>query len=923
MASLPAIARPPVRAPRRPGPPPGFTLAPGPPPGFTAAPGPPPGAPSATLAAPRDQAAQNPALSPAARRAAIFASDPRAAARARAIAAEPNAPSPAAMTFSAIGGLHGPLGAVENTLQGAGRGVVNMLGSLAGDARYLPANPSLAVMGGFVQHALAPYSTPLPGTAEGIGRFLAVPLAFTDTGGADEAAAALPGLRQLGILGRAALPAVRGALTMPRHPVAGAAGMLGAELLSAGANALAPVLVRRGLGLAPKTLAQTKEFPAAARAVLNEPGVLGWTPEQTVRRALTRAGEHGEKLSAMLAAARDRGVTVPLDPARAAVREDAARMLQGNNIAGARTLHDALQRLSGNIATGESFGEGTDPVTARELKHTIRGMGATLEPRPGVRAPLAHDAYRGLMRAGDAIDTATDQEIPGHAAVNQSIHDLKTTAENARLSTIGRLFAHSMLFGSAPGVLAYYLTEAGGGDEDARIRNAIAAGLTGSLVGTPVGSLALARGLRFVGRAATRGAVDAGGEDMGGAAQTWLKPLRAPEPPVVRAEPAGAATVPAVREGAEPAPAATAPRAPGPPEPARPPASLTAPGRPEPARTPAPRGPASAHTALVRQGGGEYVGEMPRSGGRKPLVLFNDPVTHSTLALPAEDLTPENVAARIADSRAQFHGTAGLGNAPAATAPPRDVPEPNGHPPSPGTKRPQPPRYGLFDEPIIETPRERHLRELHQEVMDSLTDQTQQEAIRKFLNAPPEPEPPFPRITHPRMPARPRVQPGALDSPAPAPRAPEAPAPARPRAPEPPASAGPARSRALRQPGPEGTAARAPEAPPLARAAPRAPEGSVPAFVTSAKPRYGYGSKLFQLEFEDPRAKALYTIAQTTKNATHDRALAWLKQQYPGASEQDLIRMGQEVRAEIKRAAAEANPGRPLRVPGAPRFRAR
>jgi hypothetical protein len=55
------------------------------------------------------------------------------------------------------------------------------------------------------------------------------------------------------------------------------------------------------------------------------------------------------------------------------------------------------------------------------------------------------------------------------------------------------------------------------------------------------------------------------------------------------------------------------------------------------------------HKRIVEEGGGVYV-----AGMFGPLVLFNSPLTRSTLAIPEKDLTPEAVRSRIVQSDKQF-----------------------------------------------------------------------------------------------------------------------------------------------------------------------------------------------------------------------------------------------------------------------------
>lgn len=99
-------------------------------------------------------------------------------------------------------------------------------------------------------------------------------------------------------------------------------------------------------------------------------------------------------------------------------------------------------------------------------------------------------------------------------------------------------------------------------------------------------------------------------------------------------------------------------------------------------------------------------------------------------------------------------------------------------------------------------------------------------------------------------------------------------------------------------------------------ALPKSSSPDVPRFVQGAKPRYGYRDKLFELDFESPIDKALYTVAQTKKNASHDATMTWLRSLWPGTSDNDIVAKGQEVRTLIKGLAKDANPDDgPLRVP--------
>jgi 2'-5' RNA ligase len=91
---------------------------------------------------------------------------------------------------------------------------------------------------------------------------------------------------------------------------------------------------------------------------------------------------------------------------------------------------------------------------------------------------------------------------------------------------------------------------------------------------------------------------------------------------------------------------------------------------------------------------------------------------------------------------------------------------------------------------------------------------------------------------------------------------------------------------------------------------------ALPRDLAGAKPRYGYQDKLFQLQFEDPRDLALYTVAQSTPNKAHGRYMEWLRGQFPKLSDEDIVRGGRSIREQIKPLAREGNPAAgPLVIP--------
>jgi len=58
--------------------------------------------------------------------------------------------------------------------------------------------------------------------------------------------------------------------------------------------------------------------------------------------------------------------------------------------------------------------------------------------------------------------------------------------------------------------------------------------------------------------------------------------------------------------------------------------------------------------STVEQAGAGWVGIQ--DGKRELLVLFNDPISHNTIALRVEDVSAAAVRAKIQESREQFSG---------------------------------------------------------------------------------------------------------------------------------------------------------------------------------------------------------------------------------------------------------------------------
>ena len=95
------------------------------------------------------------------------------------------------------------------------------------------------------------------------------------------------------------------------------------------------------------------------------------------------------------------------------------------------------------------------------------------------------------------------------------------------------------------------------------------------------------------------------------------------------------------------------------------------------------------------------------------------------------------------------------------------------------------------------------------------------------------------------------------------------------------------------------------------QAAPLSPTGAqtdrLPRDLTNAKPRYGYGKKLFQPEFASDVDKALFITAQTNKSKRDADYRAWLNAR--GYSDADIARLGPQVRDAIKAQAKAAPEG--------------
>jgi hypothetical protein len=107
----------------------------------------------------------------------------------------------------------------------------------------------------------------------------------------------------------------------------------------------------------------------------------------------------------------------------------------------------------------------------------------------------------------------------------------------------------------------------------------------------------------------------------------------------------------------------------------------------------------------------------------------------------------------------------------------------------------------------------------------------------------------------------------------------------------------------------------APQPGPATAATPKpAPEAKLPASLAGAKPRYSYGSKQFEVQFQSDIDKAAYITAQKNPSKADTQYRDFLRSQ--GMSDADISAHGANVRSQIKGMAANADPeAGPLRVP--------
>lgn len=90
----------------------------------------------------------------------------------------------------------------------------------------------------------------------------------------------------------------------------------------------------------------------------------------------------------------------------------------------------------------------------------------------------------------------------------------------------------------------------------------------------------------------------------------------------------------------------------------------------------------------------------------------------------------------------------------------------------------------------------------------------------------------------------------------------------------------------------------------------------LPQDLSKAAPRYGYGKKNFNLNFQDPADLAAYTYAQDKTNKAQGRFEDYLLKEFPGSTPETLKNYGDTVKSTIKTMAAKENPSDgPLTVP--------
>jgi hypothetical protein len=87
----------------------------------------------------------------------------------------------------------------------------------------------------------------------------------------------------------------------------------------------------------------------------------------------------------------------------------------------------------------------------------------------------------------------------------------------------------------------------------------------------------------------------------------------------------------------------------------------------------------------------------------------------------------------------------------------------------------------------------------------------------------------------------------------------------------------------------------------------------LPPTLAGSKPRYGYGSKNFQLAFQDNKDMAAHIVARKTKSKAHDDFMRYLRGHFN--SDEEILAHGKKVQEYIKNKARDGDPREVLKVP--------
>ena len=89
----------------------------------------------------------------------------------------------------------------------------------------------------------------------------------------------------------------------------------------------------------------------------------------------------------------------------------------------------------------------------------------------------------------------------------------------------------------------------------------------------------------------------------------------------------------------------------------------------------------------------------------------------------------------------------------------------------------------------------------------------------------------------------------------------------------------------------------------------------MPGSLASAEPRYGFGPKLFTLEFENEADKALYIVGGNHNSRKHRKWFDWLNSQFGTHTDAEWQAHGQVVRRGIRAQAEQRQTSGMLFVP--------